>query len=272
MPAHIHDVSTVRSGGVLSRDLIQVAGVHDAAEAAVIAAAGVPWLGFPLRLAVHRADTSEAEAAAIIAGLPASLRPVLITYLDRAVDIDAFCVRLGVAAVQLHGDIARAELERLRARRPELLVIKSLIVRGDNGAALAAVAGELAACVDAFITDTYDPRSGACGATGLPHDWAVSRRLVECAVRPVILAGGLTAENVRAAILAVRPAGVDVHTGVEGVDGRKSPERLRRFVAAARAGFAAMRRNDEPHAATERPEERQCPGCRRSLPEAGGRE
>jgi phosphoribosylanthranilate isomerase len=54
----------------------------------------------------------------------------------------------------------------------------------------------------------------------------------------VILAGGLTADNVRAAIAAVRPAGVDAHTGVEGPDGRKDPALVRRFVAEARRGFA----------------------------------
>jgi phosphoribosylanthranilate isomerase len=53
-----------------------------------------------------------------------------------------------------------------------------------------------------------------------------------------VLAGGLTPGNVRRAILAVGPAAVDAHTGVEGPDGRKRPELVSRFVAEARAGFA----------------------------------
>jgi phosphoribosylanthranilate isomerase len=85
--------------------------------------------------------------------------------------------------------------------------------------------------VDAFITDTYDPTTGRSGATGKTHAWGVSRRLVELSPKPVILAGGLTPENVRAAVLAVRPAGVDVHTGVEGPDGRKAPRLVEHFVA-----------------------------------------
>jgi phosphoribosylanthranilate isomerase len=98
--------------------------------------------------------------------------------------------------------------------------------------------------VDAFITDTYDPATGADGATGMTHDWSLSRALVTRSDRPVILAGGLTPDNVRAAILAVGPAGVDVHTGVEGPDGRKDAARVRRFVAAARAGFRALADRD----------------------------
>jgi phosphoribosylanthranilate isomerase len=56
----------------------------------------------------------------------------------------------------------------------------------------------------------------------------------------VILAGGLSAANVRRAIREVRPAGVDVHTGVEDADGRKCRDKVSAFVAEARAGFAEV--------------------------------
>ena len=65
--------------------------------------------------------------------------------------------------------------------------------------------------VDAYITDTFDPQTGAAGATGKTHDWRVSKECVRQSPRPVILAGGLHPANVRDAILAVRPAGVDAH-------------------------------------------------------------
>jgi phosphoribosylanthranilate isomerase len=95
--------------------------------------------------------------------------------------------------------------------------------------------------VDAFITDTFDPTTGASGATGRVHDWDISRRLVEVSNTPVILAGGLTAKNVRRAIHAVRPAGVDVHTGIEGRDGRKRHDLTKRFVQEAQAGFSEIK-------------------------------
>jgi phosphoribosylanthranilate isomerase len=77
------------------------------------------------------------------------------------------------------------------------------------------------------------------------HDWDVSRRLVEMSVPPVILAGGLDPGNVRRAILEVRPSGVDSHTGVEDDAGRKSPDKVKAFVAEAEAGFRLVIDNDD---------------------------
>jgi phosphoribosylanthranilate isomerase len=66
---------------------------------------------------------------------------------------------------------------------------------------------------------------------------------VERSDRPVILAGGLTPENVRQAIAEVRPAGVDAHTGVEDSTGRKSREKVLKFLSEAREAFALLRAN-----------------------------
>src|SRR4029453_16510835 len=110
---------------------------------------------------------------------------------------------------------------RLRALDPSLLVIKSLVVRSDNADALVGSVSAFAPHVDAFIPDTLDPAAGASGATGRTHDWAVSARLVAASPRPVILAGGLTADNVAAGIERVRPAGGAPHTGARGPRGRQ---------------------------------------------------
>ncbi|MFA4945368.1 MAG: phosphoribosylanthranilate isomerase [Lentisphaeria bacterium] len=219
---------------------IQIAGVSDAAEAELLLAAGVAWLGFPLRLGYHRPDLDEAAAAALIRHLPAAAVPVLITYQTDGRGIAEFATALGAKAVQAHGEITAAEFARLRGLRPDLFLIKSLIVRGSDPAPLLAAARPFEPAADAFITDSFDPATGACGATGRTHDWTVSHTLARELRRPLILAGGLTPENVAAAIRAVRPAGVDAHTGVEGADGRKEAGRVRAFVAAASATFAAI--------------------------------
>ncbi len=219
---------------------IQIAGVMDLAEGRMLLATGVDWLGWPLRLPVNAEDVSEAEAADLIRNLPPADRHMLITYEETADGTLAFCRDLGVARVQLHGSIPVAELRRLRQLAPELFVVKSLVVRPGNEAALHELVRTAAPWVDAFVTDTFDPATGAEGATGRTHDWNISRRLVEASPRPVILAGGLRPDNVAAAIRAVRPAAVDSHTGVEDTTGRKDPELVRRFVAAARAAFAEL--------------------------------
>ena len=226
---------------MLEQPLIQIAGVIDAAEAQMLQQCGVRYLGFPLRLPVHREDLTERAAATIISGLVPPVFGVLITYLDEANEIVGLCHSLGSRIVQLHGDIAREELKRVKTLDPSLSVIKSLVVGMHDNKTLEAMLGELSPLVDAFITDTFDPKTGASGATGKTHDWSVSRRLVELSDRPVILAGGLTPANVRRAILEVRPAGVDCHTGVEDFVGRKSREKVEKFLSEAHEGFALQR-------------------------------
>lgn len=195
-------------------------------------------LGFPLGLKDGREDLSVAEAGRIVGTLPDDVAAVCITYLDRASDISDLCSKLGARWVQLHGRIDVAEAAQLRDSDPGLGIIKSLIV--GRGSELLAELSAFEPHVDAFITDTYDPETGRQGATGMTHDWAVSRSVVRATERPVILAGGLNGENVAAAIAAVRPAAVDAHTGVEGPDGRKRGSLVGAFVSASMAAFARL--------------------------------
>ena len=217
--------------------IIQIAGLRDEGEARLIAAAGVDWLGFPFRLDHHAEDLSEEEARAIIRILPSSILPVLITYLEDLREILALSQFLGVGAIQLHGVVAPSLGEALKARAPQLRVIRSLVIRSEGLDRLEEEVISWAPFADYFLTDTFDPRTGASGATGKTHDWRISRRLVEISPKPLILAGGLNPDNVAAAIRQVKPAGVDVHTGVEDSSGRKRAVLLERFVAAAREAF-----------------------------------
>lgn len=232
---------------------IQAAGVKSLAEARLLAACGVTHVGLPLRLSVHTPDVSEDQARDIVRGLAKAAQTVLITYLAQAQETLELCRFLGVDGVQLHGAMPLAEVRGLRQAAPGLFIIKSLVVgathaAGDetgNEAALYADAQAHAPFVDAFLTDTFDPESGASGATGKAHDWAISRRLARALAlelaRPLILAGGLTADNVAQAVALVRPAGVDAHTGLENAAGDKDEGLVRRFVAEARAALALAR-------------------------------
>lgn len=217
--------------------IIQIAGVIDKEEADLLCKARVTHIGFPLRLPDGRGDLSESEAKTVIGSMDSRVTAVLITYLDDSEEVVDFSDYLGVGGVQLHGPISEINLERIRAQRPNLLIIKSLIVHEDNLGELENEVSRFHPFVDAFITDTYDPITGRTGATGKTHDWTVSRRLVELSPKPVILAGGLTPENVRAAIIEARPAGVDAHTGVEGHDGRKDPKLVDKFISEAQKAF-----------------------------------
>lgn len=220
--------------------LIQVAGVIDQTEADLIIEEGADWLGFALRLPAKNEDLSEADAAAIIKAIQPEHKGVIITYLTDADEIKAFCAEMGVGALQLHGDVPPAELRKLRTIAPDLFVLKSLVVKADNMPELTRIVDGASDWVDMFITDSFNPATGAKGATGLVHDWDVSAELVRVSPRPLMLAGGLTPDNVAAAIEKVRPAAVDAHTGLENPTRRKDRNKVRTFVQEARGAFARI--------------------------------
>ncbi len=219
---------------------IQIAGIHDLAEAALLVRCGARQLGFPLCLNVHRQDLSDVEAREIGLSLPRDVKQVVITYLDRAESILDLCQKVQMRMVQIHGAMNIREGAKLRSADPGLGIIKSLIVRESNLEELIAEAEAWTPLVDAFITDTFDSATGASGATGKTHDWEISRVLADRTRKPVFLAGGLNPGNVGRAIRKVRPWGVDCHTGVEGPDGRKDPHLVRSFIAEAERAFREL--------------------------------
>lgn len=248
--------------------VVQVAGVRDADEARLLDRLGVGLIGIPLRLDVHAPDLTEAEAAEAVRAAGIAGKTVVITYESDPAGIVALCRTLGARLVQLHGRIAPEACRRVKVLDPGLGVMKSIVVGRDEQqtlpdstamadmaaraerradgvdsgtfSRLAAMLAAYAPFVDAFITDTFDPSTGASGATGRIHDWGVSRALARAAEaldRPLMLAGGLNPDNVAQAIRSVRPWGVDAHTGLEDPSGRKDPHKVRLFVENARAAF-----------------------------------
>ena len=90
---------------------------------------------------------------------------------------------------------------------------------------------------DAWLLDAYS--AAGHGGTGEQFNWDLAIAAKNRG-RPIVLAGGLTPENIRAAITQVQPFGVDVSSGVEISPGRKDPEKVRKFVAEAKAAYAAL--------------------------------
>ena len=123
----------------------------------------------------------------------------------------------------------------LRARFPNLPIMQAISVSGPGSIDTALAYQEVA---DYLILDTQSPEIAGIGASGETHDWEISRKLVQQVRIPVILAGGLSPENVAEAIRAVRPWAVDslTHTNHMLPDGsfRKDLERVRQFVTAAK--------------------------------------
>lgn len=222
------------------KNVIQIAGIKSNEEAQMIADSGATHLGFPFGLDVHAEDTTMEEASQIISRLPRFVHPVLITYYDAALQIKQTMDKLGCRIVQLHGHVAPTETRKLRKIFPGVEIWKSLVVHPEKPEGSLQVLQQYEAFVDAFITDTFDPDTGASGATGKTHDWNISREIIIRSQKPVIVAGGLNPKNVGEAIRAVRPAGVDVHTGVENQAGFKEERLVQDFVHNARKAFAEI--------------------------------
>lgn len=213
---------------------VKICGLGDAEAARAAVEAGADAVGFIFHPPSRRYVTPQrAEEIAAAAGVPAGpagvpgVRPARVGVFVGA-DLDAVreaARTAGLHVVQLHGAETPAFCREVR-RATGCRVIKALRVGADGRVPSE---GWSPGDADYFLLDTDVP--GQAGGTGRPFDWAAAR-----AARlpgPVILAGGLTPDNVAAALAAARPAGVDVSSGVE-TGGRKDGEKIRAFVARVR--------------------------------------
>ncbi len=202
---------------------VKICGITSPEDAGLAVEAGAHALGFNFVSGTPRCLAPEI-AGAIIAGLPPLVAAVGV-FLDQPLEhVLRVSALAGVTAVQLHG----AEGVDY-ARRIPLKVIKAIAV-GD-AAALAAMAGYPA---HAFLLDSH--RTGEAGGTGQTFPWGVA--LEARRHGRIVLAGGLTPDNVGEAVRRVRPFAVDVASGVERSPGRKDPQKVRAFIDAVRRADA----------------------------------
>ena len=197
---------------------IKICGVTRLEDALLASRLGADALGFNFWPRSKRHVTA-AAARQIIARLPPFVTPVGVFVNQPEGEMRAIAAETGIQVFQLHGD----EPPELCSRLP-LPVVKAVPV--DQVSTLSKL---LSYEVQAFLLDT--PSRGY-GGTGRPFDWSLAEGVSEAA--PVILAGGLTPENVADAVRAVRPWAVDVASGVESSPGVKDADRMLRFVTAVR--------------------------------------
>jgi len=224
---------------------IKICGVTTPADARLIAAAGADAIGLNFVRGSPRA-LDVRQACHVAAATPGGVLKVGVFAGTGAAEIRRVVAAVGLDAVQLHGHLhgeqPAVDPPALCVELAGLKLIRAVRMEA-GGDPLAAARGWLAeaaalgAAPDAVIIDAAMPRetdAGRLGGTGATVDWealAGSRPLG----LPTALAGGLTAENVARAIRVSGAAAVDTASGVESRPGRKDPEKVRAFVAAARA-------------------------------------
>jgi len=203
---------------------VKICGITSVDDARMIAEAGAGAAGLVFAESPRRIDV--ATASAITEALPPSVTPVALFVnesLERIIDT---CRLIGAGDVQLSGtepadDVAVLRNEGLRVTKTIHIAAKGSVTEQDDMA------------TDMVLLDTSVP--GLSGGTGITFDpdWVKQLNFRV----PVILAGGLTPENVAARVRAIHPYGVDVSSGVEFSPGKKDPERGRRFVEAAKGAY-----------------------------------
>jgi len=202
-------------------------------EAALARRAGAHALGLVSAMPSGPGPIPDELIAGIAATVPPPTRTFLLTSRTDAASIADQARRCGVTTLQLVDRVEEGAHAALRAWVPGVELVQVIHVRGPEAVDEAAAA---APYVNALLLDSGNPSLARkeLGGTGRVHDWAVSRRIVETVKVPVWLAGGLRADNVRDAIAAVRPFGVDVCSGVRTA-GRLDPDKLAAFATAVAA-------------------------------------
>jgi phosphoribosylanthranilate isomerase len=205
---------------------VKICGITNEPDAVAAARAGADAIGLNFYARSPR-SIDEARAARIIQALPPFVEPVGLFVNESWDDVAAAARRLGLRTVQIHAD----RLEP--GPREGLRWIAALAVqdRSDLEQVKRLLDWPPAQRPAAVLLDASVP--GMYGGTGQTAPWPLLAGLsVDI---PVILAGGLNADNVAEAVRTVHPYGVDVASGVEASPGRKDHDKMARFIAAARA-------------------------------------
>ncbi|MCL9816592.1 phosphoribosylanthranilate isomerase [Natronocalculus amylovorans] len=201
---------------------VKICGLTDSADLRAAVEAGTDAVGFISEVPVDTPrEVDRSQAAALIAETPPFVTATLVTMAETPEEAVSIVRTTRPDALQLHGSFDSEELGFIRAETGIKLIQTIDHTETDRAA-------ELDQVVDALLIDSTD-ESGA-GGTGETHDWAATGELVESLTSPVILAGGLTPDNVAEAVSIAAPFGVDVASGVEAEGGIKDHTAVATFI------------------------------------------
>jgi phosphoribosylanthranilate isomerase len=214
---------------------IKICGIRDVDTALAVARLEPDAIGLNFYARTPRAVAVE-TAAEIVGQLPAAVEPVGVFVNHSLCDIVEICGRCGLQTVQLHGDEPPEFLLDLLNARPEYKIIRACRIESDDYQPTADYLDrcrELGAVLSACLVDARV--EGLYGGSGATVGWErLEQQYRKTDWPPLILAGGLTPDNVTAAIRTVHPYGVDVASGVESAPSVKDIDRVAEFIAEAR--------------------------------------
>jgi phosphoribosylanthranilate isomerase len=216
---------------------VKICGVTNLEDALCCAEAGADAIGLNFYPPSPRCVGVDV-ARRIALGLPPTMTKVGVFVNASRDEMLRTCDQVGLDMIQLHGDETPPMMAELAGRR----LLKAFRCSSDE---LRPLTEFLQRCEDlgcrpsGVLIDAYQPN--AFGGTGHTANWSLVRKLADLLLDiPIVLAGGLSPENVAAAIEATRPAAVDTASGVEDEPGRKDPQRVRAFTGNAWDAFRRL--------------------------------
>jgi phosphoribosylanthranilate isomerase len=201
-----------------------IANEQEAADAISFGAAAVGLVG---AMPSGPGPISDEEICRIARGVPPPIATFLLTSEQTSRGIIEHHQRTKTNTIQIVDDLAGRDYAAIRDALPHVKLVQVIHVIDEESVDEAC---ELASHVDAILLDSGNPKHAVkeLGGTGRRHDWRLSRKIVETCGKPVFLAGGLNADNVREAIDTVQPFGLDLCSGVR-TDGKLDLRKLKLF-------------------------------------------
>jgi phosphoribosylanthranilate isomerase len=204
---------------------VKICGITRFEDLEASISAGADFVGFVVNVPSSPRNLDYKSAARLISTVPSNVKSVAVTVLRSPEDLRSL-MELGADYVQLHGELnLLMSLAPLCAER----AIGAVNAKLPNALELALECSKLFGMI---LVDSL--RSNGLGGSGEAHDWGLSRIIRDRLQKPIILAGGLTPDNVATAVKIVNPYAVDVSTGVEASPGIKDSEKVSMFIKKAK--------------------------------------
>jgi len=208
---------------------VKICGITQKEDLVVALDAGADAVGFLVGVPASPRNLRVEKAKKLIDLVPVFVDSVVVTAPETVEDITQICEILKPSVIQIHGK-KNFVASQVREKVNDTCLVKTVYVKPDifEEENVKELRQFDAVLLDSFTKNQY-------GGTGKTHDWTVSKQIKEAvAPVPVILAGGLKPENIKEAILAVKPYAVDVASGVEASPGIKDHKKIRAFIENAK--------------------------------------
>lgn len=217
--------------------LTKICGLTNIIDARTAVDAGASALGFVMggKVLPVEVEPRAQTVREIIKFLPPTVDTFVVTHLLDPADILALAEYVNSSGIQISEDIGQESAHVVR-RGTSRKIIKTVVATAEDSAVKLAAYEPL--CDYILLDSSF---AGYVGGTGHVGDWAICRKLINQAGKPVYLAGGLSPDNVQEAIRVTSPGGVDVSTGVSTYSSeflrkdRKCPDKIRQFISNARS-------------------------------------